>query len=89
MEVKYYFTSTVNIWDTLLLLVNTTSLFDAANRLASTSGTGASTYTSDPDGNTLSGGGRTNSWDSQNRLVSCIVGGNTSASKYGADGLRR
>ena len=30
-----------------------------------------------------------NAWDSQNRLVSCIIGGNTSTYKYGADGLRR
>ena len=28
-------------------------------------------------------------WDSQNRLVSCLVGGSTSTYKYGADGLRR
>ena len=89
MEVKYYFTSTVNIWDTLLLLVSTTSLFDAVNRLASTSGAGASTYANDPDGNTLSGGGRANTWDSQNRMVSCTKGGVTSTYTYGADGLRR
>ena len=35
------------------------------------------------------GGGRTSAWDSQNRLVSCILGGSTSTFKYGADGLRR
>ena len=62
---------------------------DAANRLTGTTGTGASTYTNDADGNTLTGGGRTNTWDSQNRLVSCILGSNTSTFKYGADGLRR
>ena len=41
------------------------------------------------DGNTLSGNGRTNAWDSQNRLVSCTLSGSTSTYKYGADGLRR
>ena len=50
----------------------TNSTFDAANMLLSTTGAGASTYTNDADGNTLTGGGRTNTWDSQNRLVSCI-----------------
>ncbi len=45
--------------------------------------------TSDADGNTLVGNGRTNAWDSQNRLVSCLINGNTTAYKYGADGLRR
>ena len=53
---------------------STTSLFDAANHLASTSGMGAGTYTSDAGGNTFSDGGCTNIWDSQNRLVSCLVG---------------
>jgi len=54
----------------------------------STTGTGASAYTSDADGNTLTGGGRTNTWDSQNRLVSCAYGSSTITSTYGADGLR-
>jgi len=67
----------------------TNSTYDAANRLTATTGAGASAYSNDADGNTLTGGGRTNAWDSQNRLVSCIVGGNTTAYKYGADGLRR
>jgi len=57
--------------------------------LLSTGGSGASGFSNDADGNTLSGGGRTNAWDSQNRLVSCLTGGNTTAYKYGADGLRR
>ena len=35
------------------------------------------------------GGGRTNVWDSQNRLVSCTYNGQTSTFTYGADGLRR
>ena len=67
----------------------TNSSYNAANMLLSTTGAGASTYTNDADGNTLTGGGRTNAWDSQNRLVSCILGGNMSTFKYGADGLRR
>jgi RHS repeat-associated protein len=41
------------------------------------------------DGDTLSGGGRTMAWDSQNRMVSCVNGTTSSAFTYGADGLRR
>jgi hypothetical protein len=51
------------------------------------------TVTSDANGNTLSDGQRTNTWDSQNRLVSCTSGVSgslqTSAFTYGSDGLRR
>ena len=67
----------------------TNSAYNAANMLLSTSGAGASGFQNDADGNTLSGNGRANAWDSQNRLVSCILGGSTSTFKYGADGLRR
>ncbi len=66
--------------------------YDAANRLTSTArnGAGASAVTSDADGNTLTDtSGRTNVWDSQNRLVSSTKGGVTSSFTYGADGLRR
>jgi len=63
--------------------------YNAANMLLSTGGYGASGFTNDADGNTLVGNGRTNAWDSQNRLVSCLIGGSTTAYKYGADGLRR
>jgi len=59
---------------------------DAANRLT---GIGSQAVTSDANGNTLSDGTRTNTWDSQNRLVSCTSGGVTSTYTYGADGLRR
>jgi len=46
--------------------------------------------TSDADGNTLTDtSGRVNTWDSQNRLVSCTQNGTTSTFTYGADGLRR
>jgi len=45
--------------------------------------------TYDANGNQLSGGGRTNVWDSQNRLVSCTYDNVTSAFTYGSDGLRR
>ena len=44
-----------------------TRTFDLANRLTSA---GGSTYVNDANGNTLSGGGRTMTWDSQNRMVS-------------------
>jgi RHS repeat-associated protein len=57
--------------------------------LLSTGGYGASGFNNDADGNTLMGNGRTNAWDSQNRLVSCLINGTTTAYKYGADGLRR
>ena len=67
----------------------TNSSYNAANMLLSTTGAGASTYTNDADGNTLTGGGRTNAWDSQNRLISCIISGSSSTFKYGSDGLRR
>ncbi|BDI28739.1 hypothetical protein CCAX7_007900 [Capsulimonas corticalis] len=59
---------------------------DAANRLTAVD---ANAYTNDANGNTLTGSGRTNVWDSQNRLVSCTTGGATTTYTYGADGLRR
>jgi hypothetical protein len=60
------------------------------NRPTTTNGASASAVTSDADGNTLTDtGGRTMTWDSQNRLVSCTKGGVTNTYTYGADGLRR
>src|SRR5919197_1239484 len=50
---------------------------------------GSNTYTNDANGNTLSGGGRTNTWDGENRLTQCVFNGTTSSFAYGADGLRR
>ena len=70
----------------------TASTFDAANRLLTTAQNGgsASAVTSDADGNTLTDtGGRSMTWDSQNRMTSCSKGGVTSTYTYGADGLRR
>ena len=70
----------------------TASTFDAANRLVSiaTNGGSASAVTSDADGNTLTDtSGRSMTWDSQNRMVSCTKAGVTSAYTYGPDGLRR
>ncbi len=49
---------------------------------------GANSYTNDADGNTLTGGGRTNTWDSENRLISCSYSGNTTTNIYGSDGIR-
>ena len=49
-------------------------------------------YTNDSNGNTLSGGNRTNVWDSENRLASCVKAGSpniTSSFVYGADGIRK
>ncbi len=46
-------------------------------------------YTNDANGNTLTGGGRTNVWDSQNRLYSTTSGGTATSFTYGSDGLRR
>ena len=60
--------------------------YNAANMLLSRAG---NNYTNDVAGNTLTGGGRTNTWDSQNRLVQCIHGADTSSFVYGSDGLRR
>ncbi len=50
---------------------------------------GSNAYTNDMAGNTLTGGGRTNTWDVQNRLRQCAYSGNTSQYTYGSDGLRR
>ncbi len=50
---------------------------------------GIDNYTNDTDGHTLTGGGRTNTWDSQNRLVQCVNGTNTCNFVYGSDGIRR
>jgi YD repeat-containing protein len=41
------------------------------------------------DGDALRGGGRAETWDSQNRMVGCSFGSSTDSFKYGADGLRR
>jgi hypothetical protein len=61
------------------------STYNNANRLLTR---GTNNYTNDNDGNTLTGGGRTNVWHSENRLASCVYNGNTSTFGYGADGLR-
>jgi YD repeat-containing protein len=58
-----------------------------ANMLVSRGGLA---YTNDLNGNTLTGGGRTMTWDSQNRLVQCASDSTaTIAYEYGPDGLRR
>jgi RHS repeat-associated protein len=60
--------------------------YNAANMLLTR---GAGSYTNDANGNTLTGGGRTNTWDGENRLVQCVFGGTTTTHTYGSDGLRR
>jgi len=50
---------------------------------------GSNSYTNDLNGNTLTGGGRTNTWDGENRLTQCVAGSNTTSFVYGCDGLRR
>ena len=50
-------------------VADTTSAYNAADMLLSS---GGNAYTSDADGNTLTGANRMNTWDSQNRLVSCL-----------------
>jgi RHS repeat-associated protein len=57
------------------------------------------TVTSQTNGNTLTDGTRTNTWDTQNRLVQCVAGGSgssgtgsgstTSQFVYGSDGMRK
>ncbi len=59
--------------------------YNAANMLLTR---GANNYTNDANGNTLTGGGRTNTWDSQNRLTQCVYNGTTSQFTYASDGLR-
>ncbi len=60
--------------------------YNAANMLLSRAG---NSYVNDVNGNTITGGGRTNNWDSENRMVSCVNGSNNSSFTYGSDGLRR
>jgi RHS repeat-associated protein len=60
--------------------------YNNANMLLSR---GTNNYTNDANGNTLTGGGRTNTWDAQNRLTQCVYNGTTTTHTYGADGLRR
>lgn len=62
------------------------NVYNAANMLTQT---GASYYTNDLNGDTLTGGGRTNVWDSQNRLVQTTFNSTTTGFTYGPDGLRR
>lgn len=59
--------------------------YNNANMLLSRAG---NAYTNDANGNTLTGGGRTCTWDSQNRMATCSYNGNTSSFVYGADGIR-
>jgi RHS repeat-associated protein len=60
--------------------------FNNANMLLSR---GSNSYTNDDNGNPLTGGGRTNTWDAQNRLTQCVYNSTTTTFTYGADGLRR
>jgi len=64
---------------------NESYTYNAANMLLTR---GTNNYSNDPDGNTLTGGGRTNTWDSQNRLVTCAYNSNCSSYVYGSDGFR-
>jgi YD repeat-containing protein len=61
---------------------NDTYSYNAANMLLSRNG-GA--YTNDAKGNTLTGGGRTNTWDGQNRLTQCVFGGTTTPAGLATD----
>ncbi len=63
-----------------------TLTYNAANMLLTKNGSG---YTNDTNGNTLTGGGRTLTWDGQNRLTQCVNNGTTTTHTYGSDGLRR
>lgn len=64
--------------------------YNAANMLLARNG---QNYSNDANGNTLSGGGRSMTWDAQNRMVSCVTGTGSgqkiSSFVYGSDGLRR
>src|SRR5438105_13455079 len=60
--------------------------YNAANMLLTR---GANAYVNDSNGNTMTGGGRVNTWDGENRLTQCVFNGTTSSFVYGgADGLR-
>jgi RHS repeat-associated protein len=63
-----------------------------SNRLTSVTPTGGSSaaVTFDANGNTLTdASGRSYTWDSENRMVSCTYNGDTTTYTYGYDGLRR
>ena len=73
---------------------NETYAYNNANMLLSRNG---QAYTYDlnsttgqvGNGNQLTGGGRVNTWDAENRLITSVYNGKKSTYTYGADGLRR
>ena len=72
--------------DTTTSTVTESYSYNNANMLLSR---GSNSYTNDADGNTLTGGGRSNTWNGENRLTACAYSGNSSSYVYGCDGLRR
>jgi len=70
-------------WDTITGTTGYT--YNNANMLLTA---GSNSYANDADGNTLSGGARTNTWDCGNRLTQCVDGNNTSQYDYSYNGLR-
>lgn len=69
-------------------LGTTTYAYDAADRLTSSSGPGATTYTYDPNGNETSAGSTTYAYDLADRMVSATVGATTQTYSYSGDGIR-
>ena len=71
--------------DTTTSTVTESYSYNNANMLLTR---GSNSYTNDADGNTLTGGGRSDTWDGENRLTACSYSGNSSSFVYGGDGYR-
>jgi len=70
-------------WDTI---TGTTSYsYNNANMLTAVN---SNSYTNDANGNTLTGGARTNTWDSFNRMTQSVDGSNTCQYDYDFNGIR-
>lgn len=69
-------------------LGTTSSSYDAADRLTSSTGLGATTYAYDANGNQTAAGSTTSSYDLADRLVSATVGTTSATYTWSGDGVR-
>ena len=68
--------------------VTTTYVYDDADRLTSTSGGSALSFTWDDNGQMLSKGSQTFTWDALGRMTGLTNGGTTASYTYNGDGVR-
>jgi RHS repeat-associated protein len=68
--------------------VTTNYVFDNADRLTATTGGSALTFTWDDNGQMLTKGGQTFSWDALGRMTGLTNGGTTASYSYNGDGVR-